>query len=449
MMNMKMIFKLISSAKPLVSLLLLVLLLAVGASPAWGHPPPKNPSTKDGPTLDLPKDEEDGADQTKDTSKEPADLTRGMQAARLRAAAAQTTIGGYAEMHFTRAMPESGDTNTQLDFHRLVLFVAHRFSDKVQFYTELEVEHAFSGEGKPGQIGLEQAFVDYKIAGDKLAVRTGIVLVPMGIINQWHEPPVFNGVERPAVDKNIIPSTWREGGIGLVGSPAPGLNFELYLVGGLNASKFSAGGGVRGGRQAVAKSRADGLALTGRLEYEPELGWVIGGSFYAGISGSNAAPFLDAAGDDLNLDVPVVGGSLDMRRRYKGIEARAVIAGFAIGDTRQLRGAVDGAGDPSGADVGSKILGGYAELGYDVLRLTGTRTDQLVPFARFERYDTMYRVDGRARTDADDARGVTDLVFGMTYRPVPQLAFKGDVILRRPDGASGTTLLSLGFGTMF
>ena len=85
----------------------------------------------------------------------------------------------------------------------------YKFSEKVQFVTEVEFEHV-------KEVYVEQAFVNYNVANN-FNIRGGLMLVPMGIVNEYHEPKTFNGTERPAVDNVIVPNTWREIGIGVNG----------------------------------------------------------------------------------------------------------------------------------------------------------------------------------------------------------------------------------------
>jgi hypothetical protein len=63
-----------------------------------------------------------------------------------------TTIGGYGELHYNNI-----ETKEDIDFHRFVLFIGHKYSEKLRFFSELEVEHSLVGEGKPGEVELEQA----------------------------------------------------------------------------------------------------------------------------------------------------------------------------------------------------------------------------------------------------------------------------------------------------
>jgi hypothetical protein len=130
-----------------------------------------------------------------------------------------TSISGYMDFHYNDFQP-GGE---QLDFHRFVLLVAHEFSEDVRFYSELEVEHAFVKDGQ-GELELEQAFIDFHLDPD-IAIRAGIVLVPIGIQNERHEGPAYFGVERHQVETVLIPTTWFEPGVGLFGRLAPGFDY--------------------------------------------------------------------------------------------------------------------------------------------------------------------------------------------------------------------------------
>jgi hypothetical protein len=404
----------------------------------------------DGPVVQMaPTAGADATDQgAAGATTPPLDTLKGMRDQRL-AEADPTRVGGYGELHYNlENIGGPGDPQSEIDLHRLVLFLAHRFDERLRFYSEIEVEHAVASSDAPGEVGVEQAYLDYLLLDDALGVRAGIVLVPMGIINQWHEPPIFHGVERPTVDRIVIPSTWREGGVGIFGAPAEGLRYELYLVGGLDPTGFSAAQGIRGGRQKVAEARADGLAVTGRLEVEPELGVVGGISGYVGWAGPNADLF-DADGNPGELDVPVAGLSWDVRGKGSGVEARAVVAVFSVGDTDDLRLAFDADGNSLGLDVGSLLWGAYAEIAFDVLSSLGT-DHELLPFMRLERYDTMSEVSGRRRMPEDDQYAATEVAFGLTYRPAPQVAFKLDYVSRDPDtNSDGDARFDLGAGFMF
>ncbi len=364
---------------------------------------------------------------------------------------ASTVIGGYAEMHDTFKIPRQGGTTNTIDLDRLVLMVGHDFTSRVRFYTEIEVEHAVasSDQKDPGEVEIEQAYLDFKLFGDGLVARVGVGLVPMGLINEHHEPPVFNGVARPMVDTVIIPSTWREALIGVHGRPTGWLHYQAYAMSGFNPMSFSADDGIRHGRQEVAEARAKGFAGVARLEVEPVLGLIFGTSGYAGMAGPNADPLYDANGQREHLDVPLTGFDIDARWVWHGLEARGELAAFFLGDTAALRLANDSARVPIGPDVGSKMMGGYLELAYDVFHPFGWN-QHLAAFARRESYDTVLDLSGRARTDDDRKLSVTDWVLGLTYKPISQVVLKSDVVLRRPiDSSANETLISFGVGCMY
>ncbi len=428
------------------------------AAPAPQAAPPPQAAATPGPQIELapaaaPAQAGDRAASPAEApgpaSSEPAPAPA-VERAPAPAATPPTSIGGYAELHYDiDRVSGPGSTQATIDLSRMVLFVGHRFDSRFRFYSEIEVEHAVASSDREGEVEIEQAYLDYLLFGRALGVRAGVVLVPMGIINKWHEPPVFHGVERPDVDTVIIPSTWREGGAGVFGEPTEGLRYELYLVGGLDPRGFDAEQSIREGRQEVALAHASGLAVTGRVEAEPMLGAVLGVSGYYGLAGPNATLY-DAAGHALELDVPVWGLSADARIRHEGLEARAVAALFGVGETARLRQAYDTDGQPLGIDTGALSWGAYAEVAYDVLRPLVRSDQQLLPFVRLERYDTMAAIRGRARVVADDAYAITDLIMGLSYRPLPQAVFKLDFGLRNPDGTTPTSgRLDLGVGVMF
>jgi hypothetical protein len=175
-----------------------------------------------------------------------------------------TTIGGYGELHYNNLSNQlsGGADKKEIDFHRFVLFFGHEFDARIRLFTELEVEHTLVGEGQPGEVELEQAYVEFDL-NPQLSARGGIFLTPVGIINETHEPPTFYGVERNPVETNIIPSTWWEAGAALNHRMDNGLSYDLALHSGLYTSAYT----IRGSRQKVAKAKADSLAYTARIKW--------------------------------------------------------------------------------------------------------------------------------------------------------------------------------------
>ena len=133
---------------------------------------------------------------------------------KLLSTANKLTIGGYGEVHYHQPLSSEIHQNGELDVHRMVMLLGYQFSERTQFVTELEFEHV-------SEVYVEQAFLQHKI-NKSINFRGGLLLIPMGIVNEYHEPTTFNGVERPLIDSKISPSTWREIGLGLSGTVAIG-----------------------------------------------------------------------------------------------------------------------------------------------------------------------------------------------------------------------------------
>ncbi len=178
----------------------------------------------------------------------------------------RTSLGGYAEMHYNNLENdlEGGEDQEEMDFHRFVLFLGHEFSDRTRFFSEIELEHSLAGDGKPGEVELEQAYIEHDLALDH-RLKAGLFLMPVGILNETHEPDTFFGVERNNVEKNIIPTTWWEGGLAVSGEILPGFSYDATVTSGLGLDTDE--WKIRDGRQKVAEAKASDLAYTGRLKY--------------------------------------------------------------------------------------------------------------------------------------------------------------------------------------
>lgn len=181
-------------------------------------------------------------------------------------AANKTTIGGYGELHYNNLDDQNGSSDKdEIDFHRFVLFFGHEFNDNLRFFSELELEHSIAGDGKAGEIELEQAYIEYDI-NEQHRVKAGLFLTPVGIINETHEPDTFYGTERNPVEKNIVPATWWAAGAMFSGEIAEGFSYDVAATSGLNTSAGSSYK-IRSGRQKVSKAVADDFAYTGRVKW--------------------------------------------------------------------------------------------------------------------------------------------------------------------------------------
>lgn len=345
-------------------------------------------------------------------------------------------MGGYGEVHYTD--PTGTATPPVVNLARFVVYLAHSFDDRLAFRSEVEIEDAKVEGGTPGgEVSVEQAYLDYRL-GARVTLRTGLVLPPVGIINETHEPPTFNGVDRPGFDHDVVPTTWRELGLGVVGTVpgGAGLAYRVYLVNGLLAEGFSASEGIREGRQEGRQARFVNPSLTGRLEWARP-GWKVGASFwYGGSADTNRAVGTGA------FAAPVTLLSADARYENGGLAARAVVANISVGDAQAINAAY-------GGSVGSRIAGGYLEVAYDLLHvLAPASSGKLNAFVRHERYDTQADVPLGVTRDRSLARRLS--TFGLAYKPTWNTAFKGDYqLVRNAAGMGEHEVLSLGFGYQF
>jgi hypothetical protein len=318
-------------------------------------------------------------------------------------------LSGYMDFHFNK---EEG-LDPLLDFHRFVLLFNHSFTSRIRFVGELELEHAFvEGLEEAGELELEQAYVDFLLSRS-FNVRAGMMLVPLGIINERHEPPVFNGVERPFVDTVIIPSTWFEVGAGIHGEIGRGLRYRAFALAPLDALAFSADEGIRGGRQKGAEANVRNVAFAGRAEYVGIPDLTVGGSFWTGES-SFSLP---------RLDTTVRIGEVDARYHRGALELRGQFAQVGISDAGRLNDAVQRLIGVS-PNIARSLRGFYGEAGYRIWNAGAPR--DLVAFVRYENFDTQHRMpEGLVPLKEFDRDA---WVIGATYYPDPDVAVKVDYV---------------------
>ena len=398
------------------------------------------------PALDSPSAELPALKFGQGTLPESA-LNRGMMDYRLHAGT--TVIGGYGEFtsSFVRNPQNHWDGSATL--RRLVVFLAHNFNEKFRTYLEIEWENArVCASDCLGEVEIEQAFVDWQIGGDAFGLRAGLVLMPFGIINQWHEPPIFHGVERPAVDRLIIPTTWRELGLGVFGAPLGGmLHYEAYVTTTYDPAKLSENG-LRETSTEGSFTPSNGIAAIAHVDVEPRLGLIAGASAFASETGDNLHGF-DASGAAASIHYPTLGYELDLRLRQWGVEARVVWADFFMPNASQVMRLFGASGGPiiSEGTVPKRFYGGYIEGAYDILRLLASTRQQLLPFVRLELYDSQAQLPGGfTRNRALTAREITT---GLSYRPIQQLVFKADAQFSFRDNGARGIQLDLGTGFMF
>lgn len=319
-------------------------------------------------------------------------------------AVSNTTIGGYGEMHYN----DIGDQQT-LDFHRFVLYVGHEFNSKTRLYSELEVEHGFIQGGKGGEVALEQAYIEHDFT-ETTSAQAGMFLMPVGIINETHEPTTFYGVERNPVEKNIIPTTWREGGVKVSLQLQPGLTVDGAVTSGLNVP--TDGGSaykVRNGRQGLSEANADSLAYTGRIKY-------------TAINGLELAATLHYQ-SDVTQGLEEVSATL--------IEAHAIyqMNNFKI---KALYASWDIDSDAAKALGRDQQQGFYIEPSYQF-------NEQIGVFARYNEYDNNAGIHGNTEKRQTNV--------GVNYWLTDGVVLKADI--EKQTGASDSDGFNLGIGYQF
>ena len=322
----------------------------------------------------------------------------------------KTTIGGYGELHHNRLEGHGGASDVdKMDFHRFVLFINHQYSDNLRLITELELEHSLAGEGFPGEVELEQAYIEYDI-NDKVSASVGLFLIPIGILNETHEPDTFYGVERNPVEKNIIPTTWWAGGVMGSFQLADGLQLRVAAHEGLEAtSSFK----PRDGRQKTANAVAEDYAYTANLRYTAIPGVTLGGTV------NYQADFAQQTGLAVEEGVLVEGHAIIAMGNF-GL--RALYADWKF----------TGAGpEANGRD---SQVGGYIEPSYRV-------NDKFGVFARYSSYDNE---DGNSTASRKTQSDV-----GFNYYLDPQVVLKADYQSQSNDSGSEQKGINVGMGYSF
>lgn len=342
------------------------------------------------------------------------------------------SVGGYGEVVYQNFASEREDgvpsgMADSFDALRAILYLGYRFNDKLLFNSEIEVEHGGTEHG--GAVALEFAYLDYRLWKNG-GVRAGQVLMPMGFINELHEPPAFFGVQRPLSETQIIPSTWHENGIGIFGEQGR-VSYRAYLVNGFNGAGFEATG-LRGGRQDGAEAIAKHWGGVGRVEFAATPGLTVAASGYIGNSGQS---------DAIKARTSLVEGHAEYRRGP--LELRGLVTAAFVKDAGLLNNA---AGLTGAASIGERLVGWYLQGGYDVLA-SAHSSHQLIPYARYEQVNTQDRVPTGFAADPANDRQV--LTLGTVWKPVPNISLKADYQIDKNQADTGINQLNVALGYLF
>jgi hypothetical protein len=377
----------------------------------------------------------------------------------------KTVISGYGSAFYQRDFRQHQAT-VALD--RLVLFVGHSFNEKISLFTELEVENAIitgSASDEPssgrGSVAMEQAFLKFNLNARQYLVA-GLFTPRIGITNENHLPVNFNGVERPIVEQLIIPTTWREIGVGLYGSlDRLPLNYSIALMNGLNSEKFEHDSGLGEGLGLGSNATANNLAIAASVQYRIsdlkfQLAGYMGGT--VGLS-KRSADSLNVGLQTGAFGTPLYLGEFDVQYAKNGFSAKALGTYIAYPDADRIYRAY-------AKSIGSGMYGAYLELGYDWLFRQGTQK-QFITFARAEALDLNARLSTLQKQDdqRDGTLKQQHIIAGISYFPIPNVVIKADVrllhtgeqnpalVINPPPNAlpykQNNQLLNIGFGYSF
>ena len=336
------------------------------------------------------------------------------------------SIGGYGELHWNRELNKDGETTkNQMDFHRFVIYYGYNWTEEWSIKSEVELEHNYVQDGE-GELELEQAYVNYHT--DKWGFQGGVILPTVGLLNEYHEPPLFLSVERPDYNKYIIPTTWFGNGFAFYGNIAD-FNLRFALMEDIEGEGIIADGHIRGGRGKGYK--ATGYSLLKNMS-----------AVYTGISGLRLGASLtlnDAPIDD-NPDTSISIQMFEVNTKYS---ANNIYAVFEFGQN-----SFDGNNTTTDYydDAGNKIgtlktsSGYYLDLGYNIGGMVNT--NKLIPWLRVS----------NVSIDTDTDSKITDYMrFGLTWWPIDNIAFKMDygTKTKKSDSNNPTTQINLGIGYNF
>jgi hypothetical protein len=331
----------------------------------------------------------------------------------------ETVIGGYGNVFYQR---NSKEQTSKINLERFVLFTGHKFNDKISFFSELEVEDAkVAGGEEGGEVAVEQAYLKFNLNANQY-ITAGLFLPRIGILNEEHLPNTFNGNERNYVETYILPSTWRELGIGFYGnmSSLP-LNYSFGLFNGLNSGGFEHGSGIREGRFEGRNASANNLAVTAAVQYNP-------GNFKFQVSCYYGGTVGDSKGraDSLGLrsgmfGTPVAIGEADVQYENNGFSVKVLGAIVSIPDAEAINRAY-------ASNTPKTEYGAYAEIGYDLFHtINKPHQKQLIVFVRDEKFDMNAQIPTNGVTDGTLSQN--HVVAGFTYLPIRNVAVKADVRL--------------------
>ncbi len=322
------------------------------------------------------------------------------------------SIGGYGEMYYAHTSNEGTANSSTIDVYRFVPYIGYKFSDNIILNVELEFEHGGIKEGASGDgyVVVEFMYLDFLI-NENANIRAGNMLVPMGLVNERHEPTLFTTVQRPNTSKNLIPSTWHENGIMVYGDIVEGLSYKL---GGFTALQLANGAGdgdkwLRNSRLGSFRSTNPKLAVVARVDYTGINGLLLGASTYVD--------------SDLVMFDTHVDYNLDALRVY-GVYTQTSRSNTPVGEPEAAKG-------------------GYLNIGYDLLSFTSSK-NKMPLFVQFENVAAQDEIAG-----GTSVASINTTTVGINYFPHEQVVLKMDYAMHTQNGVADKNIASVSMGFIF
>ena len=356
-----------------------------------------------------------------------------------------TSIGGYGEIVYSGYLKDS--SRNQADLERFVLFFGHRFSDRISFNSELEVEHAVASADDKGEVEIEQAYLNFQLSS-AANLRAGLFLMPFGFINRNHEPPVYYGALRNEVETRIIPSTWREGGVSLYGSLPHGFDYDVGLTTGFDVAKLDdASAPLHATHQELQLAHAANLSVYGSVDWRGVPGLDVGGGVFSGETGQRNADFrADPTLPDFSgVNARMTLWDAHVRLQQNGFDLQALYTRGTFADSAQLDATILAYNAANGADRPLVPKAFYGWLVQGAYTFNFANDMALSPFLRYERYNTQASLP--LGLTADPANRDKVLTLGASFRPLSDIVIKADY--QKFFDHSENDRVNLGLGYMF
>jgi hypothetical protein len=357
-------------------------------------------------------------------------------------------IHGYGEMHFNHGLNDDGSTS--IDNHRYVIGVHAKLTDWIHLNAEIDFEHAAQ------ELEFEMAYLDFLLSSN-LNVRAGVMLMPIGFLNEYHEPPLFWTVERPELQSKIIPTTFSAAGAGIFGSLSDGINYRFYVVNSLQSlretefddgSGNGAGGasgqfrgedGIRKGRLQINKAIAEDFAGVGRLELT---------KLYPGLQLGFSAYYGNTTHDIINEDGTVLLLEADVRYRLNWFEMNSTIVNIDVDDAAAINAFCASASGECTSDVAENMFGWNIQAGIHVPQLMGIKTTQdVIPYVLYENIRPQDAMPtGTAGTAKNNFEVITT---GLAYLPIASVSIKLDYQHFMFGDNTSKDMLNMGLAYMF